>query len=147
MNIKRKYTFSLILLVLFMISILPSDVKATLHDQTLDVIAKQKVLSKGTAQINTGDYPYHLILGTHTIYVTNSGSDTVSVISYNNTKLPDIPVRKGPRDIADNGPTIYVANSDNDTVSVINTDHNTKLTDIPVGKGPRYIADNGPTIY
>ncbi|MGB0003044.1 MAG: YncE family protein, partial [Nitrososphaeraceae archaeon] len=81
--------------------------------------------------------------------------NTVSVIDgENNTKIDDIPVGKGPRDIAVNQlrDMIYVAYLDNNSVSVIDGENNTKIDDIPVGTsgdidvisslGTMYVANN-----
>jgi YVTN family beta-propeller protein len=83
------------------------------------------------------------------MYVTNGGSNTVSVINgITNTVVATIPVGLFPRAIAfnpDNG-FMYVANEESNTVSVINGITNTVVATIPVGLVPRGIAfnpDNG----
>ena len=64
---------------------------------------------------------------THRLYVTNSGSDTVSVIDAStNKRIIDINVGKNPTNLAIDSSSgglnslIFVANSGSDTVSVIN---------------------------
>jgi YVTN family beta-propeller protein len=77
------------------------------------------------------------------IYVTNRGSNTVTVIQPKNTKLSDISVGSSPVGIAVNPSSnwIYVTNINAGTVSVI--DGITKVTDtITVGKAPYGVAVN-----
>ena len=77
------------------------------------------------------------------IYVTDAGSDTVSVINgATNTVIATIPVGSGPEGIAydpSNG-YIYVANFFSDTVSVINGATNTVIANITVGLWPWGVA-------
>jgi len=79
------------------------------------------------------------------IYVTDSGSDTVSVINGTTNKvIAIIPVGKEPWGVAydpSNG-YIYVTDVDSSTVSVINGANNTVIATIPVGfaSGPWGIA-------
>ena len=71
--------------------------------------------------------------------VSNSGSNTVSVINTNfNVAVAYIPVGKGPLGIAyDSGNgMVYVSNSGSNSVSVINTSTNTVVATIPVGLRP-----------
>src|SRR5438105_338088 len=71
-------------------------------------------------------------------YVTNRGSDTVSVLdTATNTVIATIPVGVGrvPEEVAitPDGAHAYVTNGGFDTVSVLDTATNTILTTIPVG--------------
>jgi len=87
----------------------------------------------------------------NTIYVANSGSDSISVIDGNNlTKIKDIKVGKHPDYISFNifSNTIYVANSGSNSISVIDGTNNVKLKDIPVGIDPVYMdTSKTNTIY
>ena len=76
------------------------------------------------------------------LYVTNFGSDTVSVIDpTTNTVIKNITVGDGPIsiDIDTFGDAMYVANYDSDTVSVIDPTTNTVIKNITVGNSPTYI--------
>jgi YVTN family beta-propeller protein len=104
--------------------------------------------------ISVGDSPSVIRFNPHTntIYVANSGSDTVSVIDVkNNTNIKNITVGDRPQDIVipQYRNTIYVANSGSDTVSVIDGDNNTKIKDIKVGRDPSKIGinDNAKMVY
>ncbi len=95
--------------------------------------------------------PYNVTYTWNIIYVSNSGSDSVSVINgTSNTKIKDIPIGSSPGDLSSHEVLItyyqhirthdimvYVANSGSDSVSVINGTSNTKIKDIPVGNEPR----------
>ena len=73
-------------------------------------------------------------------YITNLGSNTVSVIdTATNTVSPTtIPVGTGPFGVAvtPDGSKVFVANSGSNTVSVIDTATNMVTATIPVGSGP-----------
>ncbi|MGW2698772.1 YncE family protein [Streptomyces sp. NPDC001340] len=76
--------------------------------------------------------------GTFT-YVTNFGSDSVSVIDTGtNTVTATVPVGDGPFDVAvtPDGTRAYVANNFSDTVSVIDTTTSTVIATVPVGDSP-----------
>src|ERR1700751_4984019 len=69
-------------------------------------------------------------------YITNYGSNTVSVIATaSNTVIATIPVGGAPYGVAVNpdGGRVYVTNSDSGSVSVIATASNTVIATIPVG--------------
>ncbi|WP_167470689.1 YncE family protein [Mycobacterium innocens] len=77
-----------------------------------------------TTTVNAGKYPNGVAVdpGTHTVYVTNSLNDTVSVIDGStHTVTATIPVGKWSDGVAvDPGThTVYVANNSDDTVSLI----------------------------
>ena len=109
-----------------------------------------------------GNSPEQLVVdeATNTIYVTNTGDNTVSIVSgvhCNGTDMsrcnhtwPTFPVGSSPQALAFNpiNRTLYVANRGDNTVSVINTSHckrgdhtdcTVKAT-VPVGNGPRAIG-------
>jgi YVTN family beta-propeller protein len=80
------------------------------------------------------------------LYVTNRGSDTISVINGTANELVDeISLNTiAPSGIVYNAANnyIYVTNMGSNTVSVINGTTNTVVTNIPVGLGPNGIAFN-----
>src|SRR5215470_11885649 len=72
-------------------------------------------------------------------YITNSGSNTVSVIdTATNTVVSTIPVGISPAGVAvtPDGSNVYVTNFTSNTVSVIDTATNTVVSTIPVGSAP-----------
>jgi YVTN family beta-propeller protein len=76
-------------------------------------------------------------------YITNSGSNTVSVIDTATNKVTaTIPVGSGPAGVAGYhaGNRVYVANRGSGTVSVINTANNTVIATIPVGPFANAVA-------
>ncbi|MBZ0159559.1 MAG: beta-propeller fold lactonase family protein, partial [bacterium] len=86
-------------------------------------------------------------------YVTNSGSNTVSVIDTAGNAVvgSPIPVGSSPAGIAviPNGARVYVSNFVDNTVSVIDTATNTVITTIPVGSRPDFLAvsPDGASVY
>jgi YVTN family beta-propeller protein len=80
------------------------------------------------------------------VYITNSGSDTVSVIATatNTVVGSPITVGDGPGGVAvtPDGSKLYVANSDSGTVSVIATATNSTVN-ITVGERPSGVALGG----
>jgi YVTN family beta-propeller protein len=77
------------------------------------------------------------------VYVTNWGSNTVSVISAStNTVVGTIPVGIEPGDVvfSPSSKEVYVTNWGSNTVSVISASTNTVVGTIPVGDGPGGIA-------
>ena len=86
------------------------------------------------------------------VYVTNSGDNTVSVISTaTNTVVATVPVGSGPSGVAitPNGAFAYVFNVNDNTVSVISTATNSVVATVPVGSGPSGVAitPNGAFAY
>ena len=71
--------------------------------------------------------------------MTNSGSDTVSVIDGNTSRRQDVTVDSDPNDVSVNPNTnmIYVANRDSNTISVIDGNTNSVVKNITVGQDPR----------
>lgn len=91
--------------------------------------------------INVGNAPSEVTVDstTNKAYVTNRGSNSVSVIDGNtNTVVDTIPVGAGPNgidaDFVNN--RIYVGNSISNTVSVIDTSSNSVIATIPAGLAP-----------
>lgn len=73
------------------------------------------------------------------VYVTNSGSNTVSVINTaTNTVVKTVPVGTVPVGVAVHpvGTHTYVANSGSTTVSVLDTATNTVINTVPMENGP-----------
>lgn len=86
------------------------------------------------------------------LYITNKGSNNVSVIStVLNTVIETIPVGTSPWGVAINpsGTKVYVANSGLGTVSVINTSLNNIITTILVGTNPHWLkfTPDGKRLY
>ena len=101
-----------------------------------------------TNTIPVGSYPQGVAFAPNGAfaYVTNFGSNTVSVINTStNTVTNTIPVRLlYPHGVAfaPSGAFAYVTNYYNETVSVINTSTNTVTNTIPVGIDPCGVAFN-----
>jgi YVTN family beta-propeller protein len=88
----------------------------------------------------------------HTAYVTNSDTDSVTPIdTATNAAGPAITVGIGPRGVAitPDGKTAYVTNYDSDSVTPIDTATNTPGAAIPVGNRPFGVAitPDGKTAY
>ena len=150
-KIQSKLLFLMIVQIslLIIVVLLPCDVNAqTLHNQTLEEKVREMRIVKDNPQISVGDYPSYIEivhkdnLDEGKIYVANTDSDTVSVISAkNNTKITDIPVGKRPNSIGVTFDKVYVANIFSDSVSVISVMNNTKIGEgIVVGEGPNAIG-------
>lgn len=117
---------------------------------TTNVIAKNITLAigeregEGTGFFSPAGIAYNSDTGS--LYVTNRGSDTVSVINGTTNALVDeISVDAiAPSGIVYNAANnyIYVTNMGSNTVSVINGTTNTIVANIPVGLGPNGIAYN-----
>jgi YVTN family beta-propeller protein len=75
------------------------------------------------------------------VYVTNTGDDTVSVIGAYN-EVSTVPVGSGPMGVAVDPltNTIYTANAEGNSVSVINGYNDTVTATVPVGAYPQGIA-------
>jgi YVTN family beta-propeller protein len=89
---------------------------------------------------------------TSTIYVTNLGSNTVSVIDAAlNTVINTIPVGSSPIGVAvtPDGGAVFVVERGSNTVSVISTATNTITSTIAVGSLPECVAvgPDGSTAY
>ncbi len=85
-------------------------------------------------------------------YITNSGSDSVSVIDLSsNTVVDSVSVGGEPYGVAvtPDGTKVYVTNYVDDTVSVIDTSSDTVISTITVGWSPEGIAvtPDGTKVY
>ena len=106
-----------------------------LHDKTLYEIVNQPY-SKIHSKIDVGKIPASIGINQdiNTIYVANSGSNTVSVISGKNytKKAKDISVGNGPVSIAINEQTntVYIANFLDNSISVIDGEANEAVAGI-----------------
>jgi YVTN family beta-propeller protein len=124
----------------------------SLHDQKLEEIVKQ---NPGLDQRGNSPIAMHVDEDENVIYVANSGSDSVSVISRENyTKIVEIPVGKRPiaMHVDEDKNRIYVANSGSDSVSaILYTPGNTSwyFFEIPVGKRPiaMHVDEDKNVIY
>ncbi|MCP3963747.1 MAG: YncE family protein [bacterium] len=88
--------------------------------------------------------------GQASAYVTNGGSNNVSVIdTATNTVTATINAGSFPHAVAvsDDAPLAYVANRDSATVSVIDNDINSVTATIAVGSSPFGIAVSGSRAY
>ena len=97
------------------------------------------------ATINVGDNPWIMAYNSanNNMYVTNFGSNIISVINSNNEVITTINVGFSPQAIAYNSANndMYFANYRSNTVSVINS-NNQLVATIDVGSGPKGIAYN-----
>jgi len=112
-----------------------------------------------TATVATGDTPYGAAIFPYGNYgyITNSGSNSVTVVDFSKINDPEdvvlatISVGKEPRGVAVDpfGYYVYVANYESDTISIISTISNTVTSTVSVGDGPWGIfADpDGETVY
>ena len=98
-------------------------------------------------RINVGDKPVGVAVNpeTNAVYVTNAGSDSISVIDgKTNLVKKTFTVGKGkvPLGLAINpkSNTIYVANFNNDSVSIVDGSVNEVIANLPVGSGPVDLA-------
>lgn len=87
-----------------------------------------------------------------TLYVSNSGSNTVSVIdTASQTVTFTIPVGKGPEGLAlsADGKTLYVVNTFDDDISLVDTGSNTVTGTVAIGSQPYRIAESpdGTSLY
>jgi len=90
--------------------------------------------------------------GSPAVYVTNTASNTVSVIDPLTNEVTDtINVGTEPRGIAvsPDGSTVYVTNLGSNTLSIIHRDTNTVTDTIPVGDSPigLAVAPDGKKVY
>ena len=101
----------------------------------------------GTVAVGTQPNGVAVDPTTHTAYVANRGSNTVSVINGAAQVTPTIPVGKGPAGIAVNPATqrVYVANRDDGTIAVIDGATNQVVDTIAVGTHPESVAVDATT--
>jgi YVTN family beta-propeller protein len=101
-----------------------------------------------TATIDVGAGPNGVAYDGTNIYVTNSGSNNVSVIDpATNTVTDTVDVGAYPTGVAYDGTNIYVANSAGNDVSVIDPATNTQAGYLDVGTNPIGVAYDGTNIY
>jgi YVTN family beta-propeller protein len=103
-------------------------------------------------QIPVGEMPSYAVLTPDEtkLYVTNMGSNTVSVIDTSQLKvIATVEVGKSPDHAAatPDGRLVYVTNGGSDSVSVIDTNQQQVVMTIPVGKGPHGVAVAGKYVY
>ena len=125
----------LFLLLVVFLSLLNSDAYSGSNEWT-----------KSSNNIPVGSKPNSIAYGLGNIYVTNSGSNTISVIDGKTNKVvATIPVGTSPHGVvALDSPvggfsTIYVTNSGSNTISVIDGKTNKVVATIPVGTSPHDI--------
>lgn len=100
----------------------------------------------GTVAVGSSPFAVAYAASNHELYVSNAGSNTVSVLSSNsNAVLATIPVGGGPGALAydPSNRDIFVANDFSQNVSVISTATNTVVANIPVGQSPIGVAYDG----
>jgi YVTN family beta-propeller protein len=128
---------SFLMLFVIVIALLNNNVYA----QTIDTITKQQKMLKMNPQIEVDNYPSAIAVNdvTNKIYVSNSKSNSVSVIDgTSNKKIKDISVGIEPVHlVTDNANKIYVSNSKSNSVSVIDGTSDKKIKDISVND-PKY---------
>jgi YVTN family beta-propeller protein len=95
--------------------------------------------------IITGSAPVDLAVNpsTNTIYVSNSASNTISIIDGKNDEvIKNITLSTSPNNIEFDPITnnVYISNTDNDTVSIIDGKTNALINNITVGDSPFGIA-------
>ena len=105
-----------------------------------------------TATVPVGGNPQDIVLSPDgsTLYVPNSGSDTVSVISTaTDTVTATISTGYGTAAAAvtPDGSMVYVANSAGNSVGAISTATNTVTSTISVGNGPMSLVTVGSQLY
>jgi YVTN family beta-propeller protein len=93
----------------------------------------------------TGDLPYGVAFDGTNIWVTNSGSGTVSKMNRATGTKVDYTTGGGPQAAAFDGTNIWVANFTSDSVSKMDPATGTKV-DFPVGDGPFGVAFDGTNI-
>ncbi len=98
-----------------------------------------------TTTLNVGQFPEGVAVdpATDTVYVTNSGDDTMSVIDgANNTVTSTVTVGSDPYGVAvdESTDTVYVANSGVDTVTVITGATNTVTATVKISSSPEGVA-------
>jgi YVTN family beta-propeller protein len=121
-----------------------------INSTTLESIASPVGYYKGVAQINTGESPSIIYDDpkSDSLFVMNSGSDTVSIINTTaNVLVHNIEVGNYPVFMYSLSNLLYVANAGSDTVSIINTSSKSLIGDIAVGDSPSSIYSESGKIY
>lgn len=109
------------------------------------VVSNALPVNKVVATVPVGSFPYGLVVSpdNSTVYVLNSGSNSVSVIdATTNTLKTTIAVGTYPEfgAVTPDGTTLYVTNYGDATVSVISTASNAVINTLAVGLHPQGIA-------
>lgn len=100
------------------------------------------------ATVPVGVRPGPLAVDDHYLYVGNTGSSNVSVISTStNTVVSTISVGDHPRAFAIDGQYLYVANMLSDNISVINIQRLKVVETVPVDSSPYSLAVSGQYLY
>ena len=100
--------------------------------------------------IAVGAAPAAVAVSGISLYVANSGSKSVSVISTKTNKVVGSPITVGasPAAVAVSGDSLIVANTGSNTVTVISTKTNKVVgSPITVGATPRAVAVTGKILY
>jgi YVTN family beta-propeller protein len=93
------------------------------------------------AKINVGHLPFRLAIGEGSVWIANSGDETVSRIDpQTNQVVATIKVGKKPLSIAVGAGAVWVANNDDGTISQIDPQSNQVIATIQVGPNPRNVA-------
>ena len=122
----------LFLLLVVFLSLLNSDAYSGSNEWT-----------KSSNNIPVGSKPNSIAYGLGNIYVTNSGSNTISVIDGKTNKVvATIPVGTSPHRVALCRSKLYVTNSGSDNVSVIDGKTNKVVATIPSGNLPNDVASD-----
>jgi YVTN family beta-propeller protein len=118
------------------------------------VIGSADFPSRTVATVPVGDNPLCVasLPNGNFVYVTNQGSNNVSVIrTSDNTAVATVPVGACPDGVASlpNGNFVYVVNHADGNVSVIRTSDDTVVATVPVGDYPACVASlpNGNFVY
>jgi YVTN family beta-propeller protein len=116
-------------------------------DTTTNSVGTTNMLLGGGATVTVGSAPYGVAVYStaNRAYVTNHGSNTVSVIdTTSNTVVATVAVGASPWGVAVHSAAnrAYVANSGSNTVSVIDTASNTVIATVAVGSRPEGVAVN-----
>ena len=98
--------------------------------------------------ITVGTNPTGLCFDGTYVYVTNYGSNSVSVINTSTHAVyKTITVGGNPIDVCFDGTYVYVTNTGGSTVSVIDASTHTVYTTITVGTNPRGLCFDGTYVY
>ena len=153
-NLNKIMIFTLLstsFICIFLISTLTNVFPVSfLNDKKLGEMLKQSYTLNNNSQVMVGNLPSDIDFNevTNTIYVSNSGSNTISVIrGMDNKKIVDIPVGDRPLGVSVNEVTntIYVSNFGSNNITVISGATNTKITEIPVSYDPNDVSVNEVT--
>ena len=117
----------------------------------LDIINTTTYAIGGTVPLGISPTYGYLDTVLSRLYVTNTGSNSVTVFDVSNvvlaasppiTTLATVNVGSAPVSVAalPNGLSVYVANSVSNDVSVVNSNNLTVVATVPVGQVPKFIA-------